>query len=148
MDPARQSAVAGVILGAGVALLGAGVVAVAICGAAVNASRGLIVLVGVGIVFCGAAFGTVTFLRRLAMALAIPGVVLAFAVPVGWFALTPGARECPVQVIGFGAAAGSGPGTLDEASCLVAAVLLALGVAGGMAYAWQRLGGPRGEDGQ
>lgn len=151
MDPARQSAIAGLILGVGLAVLGAGVVAIALHGAAVNAPRPLIVLVGAGLMFCGASFGIVTFQRRLAVALAIPGAAFAFLMPTGWFALSPEARECTVQFIGFGNSAVSGPIALDEASCrwvLIVATLLALGVVAGMLFAWRKLGRPAGEDGR
>lgn len=151
MDPARQSAIAGAILGVGVAVLGAGVVAIAVYGAAVNAPRALIVLVGVGLMSCGAAFGVATFQRRLAVALAIPGAALAFLLPTGWFALSRGARECTVQFIGFGNSAVPGPIALDEALCrwvLIVATLLALGVVAGMLFAWRKLGRPAGEDGR
>lgn len=151
MDRARQSAIAGAVLGVGVALLGAGVVGVAVHGTGLNAPRGLIVLVGLGLMFCGAAFGTVTFRPRLAIALAIPGAALTFLLPTGWFALTPGTRECTVQLIGLGNAVVSRPVALGEESCrwvLIVAALLALGVVAGMLFAWRRLGRPRGEDGQ
>jgi hypothetical protein len=151
MDSARQSAIAGGVLGAGVVLLGAGVVGVAVHGAVVNAPRGLIALVGLGLMFCGAAFGIVTFRPRLGVALAIPGAALAFLLPTGWFALTPGTRECTVQLIGFGNAVVSRPFALGEESCrwvLFVAALLALGVVAGMLFAWRRLGRPRAEEGR
>ncbi|MGZ5598760.1 MAG: hypothetical protein ACXWG3_19125 [Usitatibacter sp.] len=132
-------------------LLGAAVVGVAVHGAEVNAPRGLIVLMGLGPMFCGAACATVTFRRRLAIALAIPGAALTFLLPAAWFALTPGTRECTVRLIGFGNAVVSRPIALGEESCrwvLFVAALLALGVVAGMLFAWRRLGRPRGEDGR
>jgi hypothetical protein len=151
VDRARQSAIAGAVLGVAVALLGAGVVGVAVHGAAVHAPRGLIALVGLGLMFCGAAFGTVTFRLRLAIALAIPGAALTFLLPTAWFALTPGTRECTVQLFALGHAVVSRPIALGEESChwvLVVTALLALGVVAGMLFAWRRLGRPPGKDGQ
>jgi hypothetical protein len=152
MDPVRESAVAGAVLGIGVALLGICVMGIAASHeTAVQAPRPVIGLVGLGLVFCGAAFATVTARRRLALTLAIPGASLAFLLPMGWFALAPATRECTVFVMGGVSVSVSKAIVLDAASChwvIVAAALMALVVVGGMLFAWFRLGRPGAGDGR
>jgi hypothetical protein len=89
VDPERQSAIVGAVLGLGVAVLGIVIVAIALgeVRTRIHAPREIVGLVGVGLVFCGAAFALVTFHRGLALALAVPGALLAFILPLGWFLL-------------------------------------------------------------
>jgi hypothetical protein len=90
VDPQRQSAIVGAVLGLGVAVIGVVVVSVAL-GAIetrIHAPREIVGLAGVGLVLCGGAFAVVTLHRGLALCLAAPGALLAFILPIGWFLLT------------------------------------------------------------
>jgi hypothetical protein len=86
VDPARQSAVVGAVLGMAVVVLGAVIVAIGlgVIPATLRAPPEVVVTAGVGTVFCGAAFAMVTRNPALARLLGIFGAVLAFVVPLAW----------------------------------------------------------------
>ena len=144
MDPARQSAIAGAVLGLAVVVMGIVIVGIGagFVPAVVHFPRPLIALEGAGLVFCGAAFATVTRRRRMALLLAIPGAALAFLLPLGWAALSPGKRECTLEFFGAGGASLSEAVPLGEATCagvLAVAAVAALAVVAGMLVAWRKL---------
>ena len=147
MDPARQSAIVGAVLGTAVAAMGIAVIAIASGApeARINMPRPVLALVGLGVLCCGVAFALATFRRRLAFTLASPGAAFAFLLPLAWFALTPGARECTVSFASANGMSLSGAWTLGSSSCrlvIVLAALAALAVVIGMAWAWRRLADP------
>jgi hypothetical protein len=148
MDPARQSAIVGAVLGTAVAAMGVAIAAIAFRApeASINIPRPLLAFMGLGIACCGGAFAVVTFHKRLGFTLAIPGAALGFLLPIAWFALTPGVRECTVSFVSANGASLSRAWSLGSSTChaiIVIAALAALAVVGGMAWAWWRIGDPR-----
>jgi hypothetical protein len=147
MDPARQSALVGAALGAALAAMGLCIVAIGTgwIPARMHFPRAVVAFAGVGLMLCGAAFALATRRRRAGLALAIPGAAFAFALPIGWAALSPAKRECTLQSLGFGYVSVSAGVPLDAATCgdvLTAGAILALATVAGMVLAWLRLRDP------
>lgn len=143
MDPVRQSALIGAVMGVGVAVMGIAIIGMGlgVVHAHLDAPRAIVVAAGAGLVLCGAAFALVTMRLRWALFLATPGAALTFVVPLAWAAMSSGARECTLRFVGGGGASVALSVPLDEATCgrvLVGALVVAVVVVLGMAFAWRR----------
>jgi hypothetical protein len=141
MDPARQSAIVGAVLGAATVVMGAAIVAIGLgfTRATLYAPAPIVVGMGLGLMLVGATFAVATLNMRLALLLAIPGATLTFLIPTAWAAMSKAGRECTVQFFSHGAA--SPAFALDSATCgwvIAGAAVLTLLVILGMAFAWTR----------
>jgi hypothetical protein len=141
MDAAKRSAAVGVVLGLAVAVMGTVIVAIAarlihVPDAGIHVPRWMLALVGAGIVLCGLAFAFTLLGPRATATIAVPGVALAFVLPVAWIALgRPGRLECSADVsFGFFTLAGLEIGDTACRALLVVATLA--GVAIVVALAW------------
>jgi hypothetical protein len=154
MDAAKRSAAVGVVLGLAVAVMGAAIVAIAmglihVPDASINVPRWVLALVGAGIVLCGLAFTFTLLGPRVTAAIAVPGVALAFVLPVAWIAMgRPGRLECAANVsFGFFTIAGWEVGDTACRALLVLAALAAVAVVVGLAWLAARRGYARSRDG-
>jgi hypothetical protein len=104
MDPAKASAAVGIVLGLALAVMGAVIAAMAVDmihvpDASIHVPRWILALVGLGIVLCGLAFAFTLLGPRVSGTIAVPGVALAFVLPIAWIALgRPGRLECAADL--------------------------------------------------
>lgn len=141
MDAARQSAVVGVVLGLALAALGAVIVAMAldvirVPDASIHVPRWVLALVGVGITLCGLAFAFTLLGPRVTATIAVPGVALAFVLPIGWIVLgRPGRLECAANIsLGIFTIAGWEVGDTACRTLLAVAGVGAVAVVVGLAW--------------
>lgn len=154
MDAEKRSAVVGVVLGLAVAVMGAAIVAIAadlirVPDASIHVPRWVLALTGSGIVLCGLAFAFTLLGPRVTATIAVPGVALAFVLPVAWIALgRPGRLECAANIsFGFFTIAGWEVGDTACRALLVVAVLGAVAVVVGLAWLAARRAYARSRDG-
>jgi len=141
MDPAKQSAVVGVVLGLALAVMGAVIAAIAlrfiaVPDASIHVPRWVMALMGVGIVLCGLAFAFTLLGPRVTGTIAVPGAALAFVLPLMWMVLGRSGRlECAANVsLGFFTIGGL---TIGDTACralLAAAAICAVAVVVGLAW--------------
>jgi hypothetical protein len=141
MDAAKRSAAVGVVLGLAVTAMGAAIVAIAarlipVPDASIHVSRAVLALVGVGIVLCGLAFAFTLLGPRATATIAVPGVALAFVLPIAWIALGRAVRlECSANIsFAFFTIAGWEVGDTACRALLVVAALGAVAIV--IALAW------------
>ncbi len=134
MDAARRSALAGAVVGGGVAVMGAVIVAIAaryirIPDSDIHVPRLVLGLLGAGCCLCGLAFAFSMLGPRATAVLAVPGIALAFVVPAAWIAFGPGLRECGSSLgIGFFTVSGLQGGAATCRAAFAVGAVLALGI--------------------
>jgi hypothetical protein len=141
MDAEKRSAAVGVVVGLALAAMGAAIVAIAVRlvdvpDTSIHVPRGVLALVGVGIVLCGLAFAFTLLGPRVTATIAVPGVALAFVLPVAWVMLgRPGRLECAANLsFGFFTITGWEVGDTACRALLLFAALAAVAVV--VALAW------------
>jgi len=154
MDPAKASAAVGIVLGLALAAMGAVIAAIALDAirvpdAAIHLPRWILALVGAGIALCGLAFAFTLLGPRVSATIAVPGVALAFVLPIAWIALgRPGKLECAANVsLWFFTIAGFEVGDTACRALLAGAAIAAVAVLVGLAWLAARRAYARSRDG-